>query len=143
MKVLLTLGMVDELRAADCFGLTPLNIAAHHKAYDVLTVLAETESFLERTKQLTKSSPVGCGYSSAEMDFSFGRSLLAPVQSRYETLPVRPRQVRHGIDRGWKNLLPNVQRQQCLLRDVIAILVIILGLAILIAIWTLVARLFR
>lgn len=44
VKALLALGMADELRAVDCFRMTPLKIASCHKAHSVLTFLAGIES---------------------------------------------------------------------------------------------------
>ena len=109
VKALLGLGMADELRTADCFGMTPLQIAVHHKAHTVQTFLAGLESNLESREPPTGPNLVECrGLTATETDGSFRRSLSAPTPSHYDTIPMKPPQTGH-----WrKNISPSLQRQQ-------------------------------
>ena len=135
VKVLLACGMADELRVADCFGMKPLKIAAHHKAQPVVTFLAEIESRLdlESSKQLTGPGLIEYReMSAAEAESSSGRPGSAPAQSRYGTLPVTPRKVYYQ----WQNVSPTLQRQQCWLSRN-AYQSLITCLAVMVAVWTL------
>ena len=69
VKALLALGMGDDLRAADCFGMTPLKLAAHHKAQEALTFLTEIESNLECSRKLAEP---GLVEDTVEPDYSGG-----------------------------------------------------------------------
>lgn len=118
VKRLLTFGMVDELRAADCFGMTPLQIAAHHKAHAVLTFLSEKESHREWGKQPTGSTLIACNdLSAVETDSSSGTASSIPEPTRRDALPARPRQDFHRVDKGWKSLWRTLQRHQWRLHD--------------------------
>ncbi|OCL01886.1 ankyrin [Glonium stellatum] len=48
LKVLLALGMTDELRVADHLGMSPLQIAVSHDSHAVRLFLAEARSFVAR-----------------------------------------------------------------------------------------------
>lgn len=118
VKALLTLGMVDELHTADCFGMTPLKIAAHHQAHPMLTFLAEMESRLGWGKQLKRPALFGCeDLSTAKADSSFGRSLSTPAQTHHDALRLRLGQVYYWIYGGWKSRSRTLQHHQCGLSD--------------------------
>ena len=138
VKALLALGMTEELRTADCFGMTPLQIAAHHDARTVQTFLAGLENHFDQSKPLTGPDPGECrDASAAETDGSFGRFWLPPAQSRSDGLRVRLRQ-----DARWrKSLLPTLQRRCGRLNDLTACHCLLTCLAILVSIWTLLALL--
>ena len=72
-----------------------------------------------------------------------GRSLSAPAQSRYDALPVKPRQVYHWFDGSVKNLSPILQCKQRWLADLNAYYSLITGLAALVAVWMLFVLLLR
>lgn len=122
VRALLALGMVDELHAVDCFGMTPWKLAAYHKTQEVLTFLEEMESRLE-------SGPGLVGY----------RDPSAPTQTRHDVLPMSPRQDFHWFDGGWRSLSRMVQHHQYRLSDLKAYYSVLTCLAILVATWTLVA----
>ena len=138
VKALLALDMADELHIADCFGMTPLQIAAHHDARTVQTFLAGLEKHLDQIKPLTGPDLVVCrDASAAETDGSFTRFWLPPAQSRFNGLRVRTRQ-----DARWrKSLPPTLQRRHGRLNDPTACHCLITCLATLVAIWTLFALL--
>ena len=139
VKALLAFGMADELRSADCFGMTPLKIAAHHKALPVLAFLTKMDSHSEGSKLLTRPGLVECkGLSAAETDSSLERcssSPSMPAQSQYDSLPVRRRQVCHQR----KNLSPTLHWQRCWLSDKNADHSLTACLAAMVAIWMLFA----
>lgn len=138
VKALLTFGMVDELRGADCFGMTPLEIAAYHKAHAVLTFLSETESRWEWGKQPTGPSLIEYSdLSSVEMDSSIGTALSTPEPTRYAAIPARVRPDWYRIDKGWKSLLRTLQRHQWRLSDLNTYYCAIKFLAIAVVILTL------
>ena len=137
VKALLALGMAVELRAADCFGMTPLKIAAHHEAHAVLAFLARMESSMEWGEHLTW--PGLCEYEDlaiAATDNSFGRSLSTPTQIRCDPLPVRTR-LRCQNEGGWKIL------SRCRLSNLNACHGVIRCLVVAIAMWTMSVFLFR
>lgn len=139
VKALLALGMVDELSAADRFEMTPLKIAAHHKAQAMLTFLEATQSCLERGKQPSVPGLVGCeDLSAVKTDSSLGTSLSSPAQTRYDDVPMRPLQDYHWIARGWTNLSRRLQRHQCRLSDLKACNSVIKHLVVAFAIWMLI-----
>ena len=135
VKTLLTFGMVDALRAADCFGMTPLQIASYHKADAVLTFLSETESGLGWGKQ--PRGPELLGLSAVKTDSSVGTASSTPELTQYRALPSRLRQGCHRVDRGWKSLSRTLQRHQWRLRDPNTYYSAIKFLAAVVLIWTL------
>lgn len=144
VKALLTLGMVDELNTADCFGMTPLKIAAHHRAHTVLTFLAEMESRLERGKQEKRPALVECeDLSAAKADDSFGRSLSPPAQTGYDRIRLRPGQVYYHFNGGWKSLSRALRHHQCRLSDLYSYYLILKCLVVFLAICALVKFLFQ
>lgn len=139
VKALLALGMADELRAVDCFNMTPLNIAAYHKAHGVLTFLAGIESRWELSKQLTGPGSVGCSdLSAAETDTLLRISLSTPARTEYNALPLRPQQSYHWSDGGWRSLPQMMQCHQRQLSDLKAYYSAFKCLAVVITIWTLI-----
>ena len=138
VKVLLALGVTDQLRTADCFGMTPLQIAAHHEARTVQTFLAGLENHSDQSKPLAGPDLVQCrDVSAAETDGLLGRFWSAPAQSHYSGLRIRPRQ----DARRRKSPPPTLQRRHGRLDDLTACHYLITCLVIIVAIWTLFALL--
>ncbi|KAA6412014.1 MAG: hypothetical protein FRX48_04164 [Lasallia pustulata] len=144
VKALLALGMADELRAVDCFGMTPLKIAAYHKAHGVLTFLAGIESRWELGEQLRGPGSVGCrDLSAAETDTLLRTTLSTPARTRYDALPPRPRQINYWIDGGWRSQPRTSQCHQRRLSNLKAYCNVVTCLAVVVTRWTLVVFFFH
>lgn len=138
VKALLELGLEDELRVADRFGMTPLKLLSLYNNQDVLIFLAERKRGKQRTVPVLVGS---CDLSAADIEDLSGRSSSTPALARYHALPVRPRQRSYWIDEGWKNLSRTPQRHGSELTDLKNCCNIVRFLAVMVAICTLVLSL--
>ena len=104
IEALMTFGMMNELHAADCFGMTPLQIAAHHKAHAVLAFLSKLESRQEGTQPTGLDLTEYSDMSAMETDSLLETALPTLEPSRYAVLPAGPRQDSLRVVKGWKSL---------------------------------------
>lgn len=113
VKLLLELGMADELRARDRSGMTPLDVSSQHNVHAVLTFLADMERCSKMDEQLLNPGLIGCSDQCAEQGNGLsGGHLWTPAQTRFHALPTRFRQVCHWVDGGRKITLPTSRHDQ-------------------------------
>ena len=134
IKALLALGMAEDLQTADCFGLVPIMIAAHHRSYNVQTYLAGLEAHRRRDPQRTVPTLFRSRESSSSEIDSLPLSSVA--LTRYVDFPVRLQQVYYWTDEGCKGLWRMLHHFHDRLSDISTPYTLVKSFAVIVAIWT-------
>ena len=136
IKALLALGMVEDLQAADCFGMVPIMIAARHKSNAVQTYLAELEAHWQWDSQRAVPGLVGSREKSpGEID---SLPLSSVALTRHVDLPVRLQQDLYWINEGCKGLWRILRHFKDRLSDLSTLYTLAKCYAVIFAMWTIV-----
>ncbi|KAM0800338.1 hypothetical protein BDR22DRAFT_852634 [Usnea florida] len=122
----------DALRTADCFGSTPLNIAAYHKDPAMLTCPVKMESRWRQFTKLTGPDLAHCkDVSTAHTDSSLKESLSRnPTRTLNNAFSVKAQKLSVWTDGGWLNILHKYCK-------------VINSIVVVLAVWTVAAFLFQ
>ena len=133
VKALLALGMAEELQAADCSGMVPIMIAAHHKSHTVQTYLARLNIHRQGGPQQTVPSLLQSrGDSSSEVD---SLPLSSVALTRYVNFPVRLQQVYHWLNERCKHLSRMLHYFRDPPRDISVLYTLVIWFALILTIW--------
>ena len=113
-------GMADELCVADCFGMTPLQVASYHNFENVIVFLREVDGYRDRRKESHDLGITGNrDLSDAGLENkSIRHFLLTSTQSRHEKSSCGLLQDLYSVSRRWKSRLGKLQPQPCSLTQV-------------------------